>query len=163
MNRQQWKDTLESIGFVAIIASLIFVGIESRNSTKQAALNTQALEIAAYQELMTNIDDINMLSLQSQETAALMSTIWDEESKEPEVFRRDRVLFLLFRHGDLAFFMYERGVIDETRLLSALAPVPIETRIGREFWAARKESFTQGYQNYIDQIITNQKAGDLQE
>ena len=63
MNRQQWKDLLEGIGFIAIIASLVFVVIETRNGTRQAALSIRALEIAAYQELMSNIDEIKALSL----------------------------------------------------------------------------------------------------
>ena len=95
MNRKQWKGVAEAIGFLAIIASLVFVGIETRNSTKQSELNTQALEIAAYQALMSNIDNVNALSLESPAAAATMARIWD---------------------GDLAYFMYERGAIDEERL-----------------------------------------------
>jgi len=156
MNRQQWKDLLESIGFIAIIASLVFVGIESRNSTKQAALNTQALEIAAYQELMSNIDEINALSLQSESTAAVMSRLWPDEGDDLDAFRANRVLYILFRHGDLAFFMYERGAIDESRLRSALAILPIQTQVGRDFWTARKKSsFTESYVNYVDQMIAD--------
>ncbi len=45
MSRQQWKDLAEAIGFTAVVASLVFVGIETRNSTKQAELTTQVLEI----------------------------------------------------------------------------------------------------------------------
>jgi hypothetical protein len=156
MNRQQWKDLFEAIGFIAIIVSLVFVGIESRNSTKQAALNTQALEIAAYQELMTKIDDFNVLSLQNDRIAALMSGIWPDENDDLESFQRDRALYILFRHGDLAYFMYERGAIDEARLLSALAIVPIESQIGLDFWAARKGSFTEGYIKYVDHMTAKQ-------
>ena len=72
MTRQQWKDGIESVGIVAIIASLIFVGIETRNSTNQAILTTQALEISAYQELMTNIEEMNMLTMQSDAAASTM-------------------------------------------------------------------------------------------
>ena len=43
MDRQQLKDILEGIGFAAVIASLVFVGIETRNSSQQTALNTQVL------------------------------------------------------------------------------------------------------------------------
>jgi hypothetical protein len=103
MNRQQWKDLLEIIGFVAIILSLVFVGFESRNSTREAALNTQALEIAAYQGLMTSIDEINLLSLQNAALASTMSEIWDESTGDLETFQRNTALYIVFRHGDLAF------------------------------------------------------------
>ena len=159
MNRQHWKDVAEAIGFVAIIASLVFVGIETRNSTKQSELNTQALEIAAYQALMSNIDEINALSLESPAAAATMLQIWDGEPTDIEGFQLNRVLYILFRHGDLAYFMYERGAIDEARLKSALAPVPIYSDAGRKFWEIRKGSFTENYRAHIDRMIAEIDEG----
>ena len=103
MNRQQWKDVLESFGIVAIIASLIFLGIETRNSTKQAILTTQSLEIAAYQELMSNIEELNTLSMHNDVAASVMAKFWRDG--DLEIFRENRAFFLLLRHGDLAFYM----------------------------------------------------------
>ncbi len=161
MNRQQLRDLAEAIGFIAIIASLVFVGIESRNSTKQSMLNTQALEIAAYQALMSNIDEINALAFESPTAAEAMAKVYGVAS-DTEQFQNDRLLYILFRHGDLAFFMYERGAIDEERLQSALAPVPINTEASREFWERRKGAFTQNYRSYIDRQIarTNSSAAE---
>lgn len=45
---------MEGIGFIAIVASLILVGLETRHSAMQAELNTRALQIAAYQDLINN-------------------------------------------------------------------------------------------------------------
>ena len=154
MQRQQLKDIAEAIGFVAIVASLIFVGIETRNSTRQSELNTQALEIAAYQALMSNIDEINMLTLENPSAFETMSKIWGENSPSPEQFQLDRALYILFRHGDLAYFMYERGAIDEARLLSALGPVQICSDVAREFWSRSNRVFTENYRNLIDERIS---------
>lgn len=153
MNRQQWKDLAEVVGFLSIVASLVFVGIETRNSTKQSMQNTQALEIAAYQSLMSNIDEINALSLGNAEAGRTLLKIWEEDSMDLDQFQLNRALFILFRHGDLAYFMYERGAIDESRLRSALAPVPITREVGREFWQQTKGYFTEGYRDYIDRRI----------
>ena len=153
MNRQQWKDLAEAVGFAAIIASLIFVGIETRNSTKQAELTTQALEISAYQALMSNIDDLNKVLLQNPELAPMTADIWGNDPADPKSYQMRRVLYILFRHGDLAYFMYERGAIDKSRLDSALSPVPIYSEAGREFWEMSRRSFSSGYQAYIDEII----------
>ena len=153
MIRQQWKDLIETIGFVAVIASLVFVGVETRNSARQSELTAQALEISAYQALMANIDGLNMLLIENPATASVFMDIWDGEPSKPEAFQAGRALFLLFRHGDLAFFMYERGAIDEDRLRSALAPVPIHSDRGRRFWEDNKHYFTEGYRSYIDRLI----------
>lgn len=45
---------MEGIGFFAIAAPLIFVGLETRHSAIQAGLNKRALQIASYQDLIDN-------------------------------------------------------------------------------------------------------------
>ena len=152
MTRAQWKDVIEGVGVIAIIASLVFVGIETRNSTQQSALTTQALEITAYQELMTNIEELNVLSLQSDSTAAVMRRLW-EPGEDIEEFRQTRALYLLFRHGDMAYFLHERGAINEERLRSAIAPIDLSNQLIRDFWGARKSGFAIGYQKYMDDLI----------
>ena len=77
MNRQQWKDLFEAIGFLAIIGSLYFVGVETQNSAKQTALNTQAIEIAAYQELTANISEMNAIGIGDEDAAAILLKMRD--------------------------------------------------------------------------------------
>ena len=159
MDRQGWKDIAEAIGFTAVIASLIFVGIETRNSTRQSELTTQALEISAYQALMSNIDDLNLLLIENPSMATVMERVWEDgDGDDFESFQLNRALYVLFRHGDLAYFMYERGAIDDARLKSALAPVPIWTEAGRDFWANSKDAFSDNYRKYIDTLIENSAA-----
>lgn len=155
MTREHLKDLLEGIGFIAIIASLVFVGIETRNSTKQAYLNTQALEIAAYQELMDNIAEMNILIIQDPEVAALMHKVYQtsEELTELEQFRFGRAAFLRFRHGDIAFFQYQRGAIDEARLRSSLKVLNLSNPRVSAFWHQVKRNFVRPYVAYIDQLI----------
>ncbi len=125
MNRQQWKDVLEAIGFLAIIGSLYFVGVETQNSAKQTALNTQAVEIAGYQELIANISNINAIGIQNKDAAAILLEMRDGDPDGVDRFRLQSAFYNQFRHGDMAYFMYERGVIDEDRLRSTLRPLPL--------------------------------------
>ena len=160
MTRQRWKDALESVGIIAIIASLIFVGIETRNSTRQAALTTQALEITAYQDLNTNIEEMNILTMHSDAAASTMAKVWMEPG-DIESFRERRAIFLLLRHGDMAFYMYERGAIDESRLRSAIAPITFDNPMVRNHWEKYKLSFAEEYRDYIDALIAD-LDGDLE-
>jgi hypothetical protein len=153
MTRQQWKDTLEGVGVIAIISSLIFVGIETRNSTKQAILTTQALEISAYQELMTNIEELNTISIQDDTVASVMAKFWGETG-DSDAFREKRAFFLLFRHGDMAFYMYQRGAIDENRLRSALGPIQFSNQLVKNLWNENRSVFSEDYQAYIEKIMT---------
>ncbi len=160
MTRLRWKDALESVGIIAIIASLIFVGIETSNSTQQAKLTTQALEITAYQELMTNIEEMNILTMHSDAAAFTMAKIWMEPG-DIESFRERRAIFLLLRHGDMAYYMFKRGAIDESRLRSAIAPIALNNPLVRNHWEKYKISFVEEYRDYIDKLIAD-LDGDLE-
>jgi hypothetical protein len=155
MKRQDIKDALEVIGFIAIIASLVFVGMETRNGARQTELNTRAIEIAAYQDLIDNISDINRLTVESESVARLMYKAFqtDEELSEIEALRVSRAFFLRIRHGDMAYFQYERGAIDEERLRSVLQPLNLGDRRVREFWKERQYNFSSGYRDYMNELI----------
>jgi hypothetical protein len=62
-------------------------------------------------------------------------------------------LVLLFRHGDMAYFMFERGAIDEERLRSAMGPLPVASDVAREFWTANRDFFADGYRAYVDDLF----------
>lgn len=160
MTREHWKDWLEGIGFLAIIASLIFVGIETRNSTQQAMLTTQAIQISSYQELMDNIAELNASVVQDAEVAAFLYKAYatSDELTDLERFRLSRNLFQRFRHGDIAYFQYERGVIDEARLRSALNVLMLGHPRVQAFWNDARGSFVESYQEYVDQLIAESKA-----
>ena len=165
MTREQWKDRLEGIGFVAIIASLVFVGIETRNSTKQAALATQAMEISAYQELMDNVAELTVLVVQDAEVAAFLHKAYrtTDELSALEQFRLSRNIFQRFRHGDIAYFQYERGVIDEPRLRSALKVLNLSNPRIQEFWRENQLNFVESYRNYVNQLLDENAKRQLSE
>jgi hypothetical protein len=155
MNRQQRKDLLEAIGFAALIASLIFVGIETRNSTEQAALTAQALELSSYQQLMDNISRMNEATIENPEVAALMYKAYrtSDELTELEQFTFGRAMYLRFRHGDMAYFQYQRGAIDEVRLRSALQVLNLGAPRVTGWWNQNQGNFVDSYQDYINKMI----------
>ena len=163
MTREQRKDWLEGIGFVAIIASLVFVGFETRNSTKQAALTAQAMEISSYQELMDNIAELNMLAVQDAEVAIFLhkALSTSEELSEVEQYRLDRNLFTRFRHGDMAYFQYDRGAISEAQLRSVLSVLLLDNPKALEFWEKSQSYFVGSYRDYIDQLIDESSSQTL--
>jgi len=61
MDRSQRKEILEAIGFASLVASLIFVGIETRSSTEQARLANQALLNDSYQNVMAGMSEMQMI------------------------------------------------------------------------------------------------------
>ena len=78
----------------------------------------------------------------------------DVPSKEQ---RRDlnATLWILFRHGDMAYFQYENGAIDEPRLRSALGPLIgiLNVEYVKERWLTIRSNFVPEYRNYMDRLI----------
>lgn len=162
MTRQRWKDLIEAIGFAAIIASLIFVGIETRNSAEQAALTAQALELSSYQQLMDNIARMNEATIENPEVAALMYKAFrtNDELTELEEFTFERAMYMRFRHGDMAYFQYERGAIDAERLRSVIRVVNLGNARVRNTWERVQGNFVDGYRQYINSLIKEVGASD---
>ena len=129
------------------------MGVETQNSAKQTALNTQAVEIAAYQELISSISSMNAIGIEDADAAAILLEMYGGDPDRLVGFRLQSAFFNQFRHGDMAFFMYERGVIDEDRLRSTLRPLPLFGARGKEFWNQNKFVFVEGYQNYVDALL----------
>ena len=57
----------EIVSAIAVVAGLLFVGLQIRQSTEQAALNTRALEVSAYQDLIGQLIDINLATMTDPE------------------------------------------------------------------------------------------------
>ena len=162
---QRWALVAEIVAGVAVVASLIAVAYELRQSTDQSALNTSALEIATYQDLTKNISDLNSLAVEDPAlTEIFIKALKSPESlTENELFRYNTFIINLFRHGDMAFFQYERGAIDQPRLDSVLAI--LTSRMGNPLVQRQCESFKEdkvfpeAYTNYVDELTARSNMG----
>ena len=161
---QKLKLVIESVSVLAVVVSLVFVGIEVRQASQETALNTKAAQVSAYQDLITQITDLNYLALTDQEWAALQADFGrSPESVTDPVDRTkyDMYFFLLFRHGDMAFHQFEQGMLTEERLRSAMAPLSgrLPLPLTREFWERSRANFVPSYQAYVDSIIAQVESG----
>jgi hypothetical protein len=139
----------------------VFVGLEVRETARQTELNTEALHVAAYQNLIGQIAQFNVAMLDPG-LAVLYAKIQDPAgdwaSLNPvESIQARRILFLLVRHADMAFYQFERGLLTRERLDSALRPFlnDINNRpLYRAFWGETKENFVPSFQAYVDARIS---------
>ena len=152
----------EIVGALAVVVTLIFLIVEIRQNTEQTRLNARAVEIAAYQDLVSQILDVNKLNFEFPEYIIQKNKQMAGEELSPDdamrVEERYRAMYwMLFRHGDMAFHQYENGIIDEKRLLSALGILSLEKKETWEAWEKRRLNFTEGYRSYIDKLIAEEK------
>ena len=73
MNRERRKEMLEAIGFAALIASLIFVGIETRNSAEQAEIANQSMKDASMQAVTAQLMDWHLTLASDQELSRIVT------------------------------------------------------------------------------------------
>jgi len=145
--------TLEIISALVVVISLVFVGLEIRNSTEQTEQNTRTLQVSAYQDLISRIVDLNIISIEESVTIETLVAIDSPTAIETQ--RLNSFLWILFRHGDMAYFQYENGSISEQRMLSAMKPLLLRLENPKILsrWNAVKEAFVPAYRNYIDARI----------
>jgi len=58
----------------------------------------------------------------------------------------------------MAFFQYQRGVIDEALLRSSLRVLNLSNPRMKAFWDGIKQNFVEPYRVYINQLIEEQDA-----
>ena len=164
-NLQKWALIAEIVGGAAIVVSLGVVAFQLSQSTDQEALNTSALEIASYQDLIANITHLNETVLSNPAVSAAIARAIEEPDMLSETERRMAFIYAmsLFRHGDMAYFQYERGAIDEARLNSAL--MILTTRLNAPFfkasWDSEKGLFVAPYVQYVDEMMERMPAREV--
>lgn len=162
---QKWALIAEIIGGVAVVVTLAAVAYELRQSTDQSVLNTSALEIATYQDLTNSISDLNALIIESPELADIfIRSEKDRESlTENELMRFNTYIINLFRHGDMAYFQYERGAISQDRLNSVLAILTsrLSNPVVNYQWESfkRQSIFSTTYTEYVDDLAVEEQMG----
>ncbi len=140
----------------AVVISLVFVGLEVKETAQQTALNTVSLQVTAYQGLISQIGEWNRTTLEPGVPELVLrlgdpNGDWSQLS-DVEALRARSLLYLLIRHADMAFYQYERGMLPEERLESALVPFMafVSQPMGRAHWDAVKSDFVPVFRRYVD-------------
>lgn len=154
---KRWpKIVAEVLSAAAVVASLMFVALQVRETARQTELNTEALRVAAYQNLIGQIAQFNVAMLDPglAEVYGKMQepTAEFESLSLVEQVQAERILFLLVRHADMAYYQYELGLLSEARLESAVQPflADVEQPMYRTFWQRSKGNFVPDFQAYVD-------------
>jgi hypothetical protein len=141
---------------MAVALTLGLVALELRAGTEQAALNTRAVEVAAYQDLIAQISEINRINVENPDMNELRSRALRGDSlSDAEKLRMNAYWYLVFRHGDMAFYQFQRGVLSGPRLLAVLGPLrqQLHNPTFPETWEQRRESFAPEYVSFVDSLF----------
>ncbi|NKC02170.1 MAG: hypothetical protein GKR90_27225 [Pseudomonadales bacterium] len=142
----------EVVTNVAVLVGLIFVAYEVHQNTVNQGMT-------AYQDLVGRITELNRMSIENSELSRVRAEIIDQRFNE--LSEHDKRMWtayswMLFRHGDMAYFQFELGALDETRMRSAMGILIDMLRVSsatRDHWKRASRNFVPGYREYIDGII----------
>ena len=160
---QRYALIAEIIGGAAIVVSLIFVGYQVKQSTKEAELNRRALELATYQSLTQNFEGLHDPLVNDHEFA----TIWEKSINSDlltAVERRRLRAFAgrNFRHGDLAFNHFRQGSLNEETLNNFLeivvARIDAHDVVAEGWENVKHRGFQPDYVAYMDALIAERTS-----
>lgn len=150
----------EIIGGIAVVLSLIFVGLEVRQGSEETARSTRIAEMEAYQDLVDRLYELNNLIITDEGFADAYARIrrCEDYASEAEMYRMTRFGFSVIRHGDVAFHQYEQGIIDIERMEQMIGMVL--NHLGtyypaQQAWWGRTKSGINipAFQKYVDERI----------
>lgn len=146
---QQYALIAEIVGGIAIVASLVFVGLEVRQ-------NSNVSQVNAYQELVGQIALMNTLRIEDAEFAELY---WrfdhgEKPANTAEQARLEAFLMMVIRHAALAWRQYDAGLITRNDLVSVLAAFRAyrNTQVGQDVWTTLAVSLDPDFVKFIEAV-----------
>ena len=141
----------ETVGGVAVVASLIYLGVQTRTSAK-ATEGLVRSQIADSSQLayLTAVDSPEFSSLVVR---ALMSDADLEPAERSQMIRFISSIFLNF---EVAYHQYESGLYDEweTVLTRRVRNMLKSSKFVREWWEDNKsEQFSESFCNAVDDLV----------
>ena len=114
-NLQKWSAIAEILSSVAVLATLVFLVLEIRQTNDAVRANT-------YQGLNAVALDFNAMFISDPEVSEFISrsASEDHELEAAEKLRLRAFISSLYRHADNVHFQYELGMITERQMKSSL-------------------------------------------
>ena len=158
---QEYALVAEIASAIAVVISLIFVGLQIHQSSEETALNTNAIQVSAYQALAGDVMAINLSVSGDPQLAELVSRIREGGTFNDlsEKLQYDNFLSAIFEHGDMAYYQYEKGIIEEERLRNTVGIVTNQFEVDyvREQWnEVFKFRLDPDFANYLEDIMAEE-------
>ena len=154
MKSTNWKDIAELVGIAAIVASLIFVGLQMRQSHEIALVTLYQMRADAAREVM-------VASMQSDGLVRAFERMETGESPTPaDVYFLETSLQVLFNHFENSHFLYQRGFLTEEHWLSDIANLvsALMDPDARATWDATKHVYRKSYVDAIDDALRRDQS-----
>ena len=149
MNNVKWKDIAELVGIAAIVASLVFVGLQMRQ-THDIALGTlyQMRSDAAREVRVARIDP----ALYDQSSSKAIN---GEELDQNDILRLGRMNSVVFNHFENTHYLYQLGFVpaehwdSDKRQLAGI----LKNQRRKEQWIEMRGNFRDSFVAEINELM----------
>ena len=150
MRKIDWKFVIEVTGIAAIVASLVFVGLEMRQ-TRMLAM------AAAYQARSDSELAIEIAQLESGIRYEMLRRIRSGEQLEPEdVWWITHVLNMRLMYWENAHYQWENGLLTDSfwRVNENSIRVFMHSQVGHDYWQQNRLLWRDTFRSAVDEIMT---------
>ena len=139
---------MEIIGFVSVVASLIFVGVEINQ-------NTNALRGETQQNVSMQVNDMYKMVAENERIARLISLCFEgitkEDLSESDYISLWNFQMMGFRRIENIYLQYKNGILKEDAF-QRIGMGIYQTKIVRQIWKERKGDFEPEFVNFFEDL-----------
>ena len=149
MTLDAWAAIGQLVGAIGVVASLIFVGIQVRQSVR-------ASKATAFQGLVSSIIDVNMTHIANPELLGIIDRAGKGEALSPTDHRLYVTLVLsAARLAQSAHYQAELGLVDKSKLESIVYNLVrhLKTSTGQAVWAELGKRSDPQFRAYIESLL----------
>jgi hypothetical protein len=151
MNSEKTRLVVEIIGIVSIVASLLFVGLQMRQTYEIALVTLTQMRSDASRELA-------VAQIGSEPLLAIDAKIEAGEDLTPyETMTQSLLPFIFFNHFENSHFLYTEGYLTGEQWQSDLVAIRYFTKAQpsyARYWADQKEIFRASFVEEIDRNLS---------
>lgn len=158
MKGTNWKEIAELFGTGAIVASLIFVGLEMRQTRKLAMAE-------AYQSRTDSELSITFATMQSDLSGQVSEKILTGEALTADEYREFRlILEARLSYWENAHYQWENALLTDEFWDANLASIKafMLNQPARRYWNASRHLWREMFRTAIDEVMNDQQDGSPQ-
>ncbi len=154
MLREKRKDIIEAVGLVAIVASLLFLGVEIQQ-------NTAAIELSTAQSFQSDFRAHEIVIAQDGDLADLLQRATEDISglTQAELMRVRLLESSVLRAWANAYYHYSEGALEERLWLGQTRRMKKTWRRSstmRYFWEDLKTTFEPDFVAFMETIVASE-------
>ena len=146
------RTIVEIIGFLSLVGSLAFVGVEIRQ-------NTSAVRGATNQAISDQVGELMLTIATDDNLARLVKRLYDGETQDQFDPVDDMRLYMTIMTGlrrvENIFLQIEDGILDD-RAFDRIGLSSYRSNYGQEIWQANKQFFDREFVPFFEELLKNE-------